>query len=430
MDYSTDSVTRYIKQEEKSLEKTKKDWFQFFKDHTYFLVWFIILFLLSYFLSFLSPAPEQTHFVDLATSFLKGHLYVMDPSRLFDDTAVFNGHTYIYYNPLPAILLMPFVFLFKNSFHQAYLMPLFTVINFLLIYRIGIKSGMESKSSFWVALGMIFGSIYLLLSWATITSYYVQVIGFTFLLAAVDEYLGPKRWWLMGLYVGLAGATRMTLLLGSIFFLLELLRLRLSFRHKLPLLFDFMIPIIVIVIALGEYNFMRFGKIGETGYSYQINQNPIYTTARQSGLFSLSHIPGNLYFFLLRGPDAVRADEVSYVLKPPYLRVNEWGLGLFFTSPIFLYLLMVKRNQAHLVSSLITVFFMLMPVLMYFGVGVWQYGYRYALDFYPFLLLLLFPAFNGKLPLLAKGMIIVSIFFTMFYMYSIWHIYPTVFFAK
>jgi hypothetical protein len=423
MDYSTDSVTRYIKHEEKSLDKTKKNWFQFIKDHGYFLVWFIILFLLSYFLSFLSPAPEQTHFIDLATSFLKGHLYVVNPSRLFDDIAIYNNHTYVFYNPLPAILLLPFVFIFGATVHQALLTPVLTIINFFLIYRIARKVGVESSASLWLALSSIFGSIYLLLSIATISAYLVQVVGFTCLLLAIHEYF-YKRWLLVGLFVGLAAATRVTLILGSIFFLIEIFRSHETIKHRVKSLTLFLIPLFCVCVALGWYNFARFGTMAETGYTYQTSTNPIYNVSRIPGVFSPVHIPGNLYFLLFKGPDVVKSNEYSYILTPPYFRVSEWGMGMFFTSPIFLYLLLVRKRDPYVLSAGVTILVMLAPILTYFVSGIWQYGYRYGLDFYPFLFLLLFPVFKQGLPLIGKLLIMYSIIFTFFFMYSIWNIYP------
>jgi hypothetical protein len=417
-------IIQYVKAEEASLKKTFQAFFSFLLRNHLFLIWFGILFLTCFLVSSISPAPVQTHFVDLAASFLKGHTYVVDTSRLFDDIATYNKHTYVFYNPFPAILLMPFVLLFGSSFHQEYLTPFLTIINLILLYRIARKVGVRTEEeSLWIALGMIFGSVYLLLSLTTISAYFVQVVGFTCLLGAVHEFL-YKRWLLVGLLVGCAGATRATLFLGSIFFILELLRERLPLKNKLTLLFLLLFPIVYIAFLLGCYNYARFGKFTETGYNYQTSSNQIYNMSRVPGIFSPVHIPGNLYFFLFKGPDVIRSDDVTYILKPPYFRVSEWGLGLFFTSPIFLYLLLVRKHEPYVLSAGITVLAMLIPITTYFVSGIWQYGYRYGLDFYPFLFLLLFPVFRQGIPILGKVLITCSIIFTLLYMYSIWDRYP------
>jgi len=86
--------------------------------------------------------------------------------------------------------------------------------------------------------------------------------------------------------------------------------------------------------------------------------------------------------------------------------------------------LLAKLKDRYVFSSLITTFFLSIPVLTYYGIGVWQYGYRYALDFYPFLFLILLSVFKDGLPLKAKVLIIYSILFNLLFMYSIWYKYP------
>jgi hypothetical protein len=51
---------------------------------------------------------------------------------------------------------------------------------------------------------------------------------------------------------------------------------------------------------------------------------------------------------------------------------------------------------------------MLFVVLGYYGIGVRQYGYRYALDFYPFLFLMLAYAARQRLTLPMKVIIVFS----------------------
>lgn len=398
--------------------------FVFIKKQAMFICFLCILVVLSFWVSRISPAPPQTHFVDLAASFLRGHLYVDSFERLFDDVAVYNNHTYIYYGPVPALLFIPFVFVFGRNFPQEILSPIIGLINFILIYRICRKNNIQPHNSLWLSTFFIFATVYLMLSLTAITSYFVQIIGIMFLLLALDEFFDKKRWFLIGFFIILATGTRQTLLLSSFFFLIELIKTKADLNKKLANTFYFFTPILFGLSLLALYNLVRFGSLSETGYSYQTNSNPIYIKAKSYGLFSLKHIPGNLYFFFLKGPDPIRNDSVSYVLKPPFLRINEWGLGILFTSPLFMYLITLSKNTKHLLSSTATILVMMFPLLTYFGIGVWQYGYRYGLDFYPFLFLLLIMCFKEKLPFLAKGLIIYGIIFNLLFMYSIWDKYP------
>src|SRR3989304_853027 len=70
--------------------------------------------------------------------------------------------------------------------------------------------------------------------------------------------------------------------------------------------FGFASPFIALVL-LFIYNYTRFGNIFEQGYSYQILRGGVLK-AREYGLFSLIHVPGNLYYFLLATPAPVLLD--------------------------------------------------------------------------------------------------------------------------
>ena len=280
---------------------------------------------------------------------------------------------------------------------------------------------MDRKSdAWWFAIFFIFGSIFAFLALSNVTAYLVQIVGTTFLIVALYQFF-KKRIRLSGLFIACAGMTRPTLYLATIFFLIEIVKSR---HEKWRELFKLLLPISISIVLLAGYNAVRFGNPFETGYSYIPNRNPIYTAARAYGEFSLMYIPGNLYFLLFKGPDPVRADNLTYILKFPYLRVNEWGLGIFFTSPLFLYLFSVNVREKFVISSLITTLCMLFVVLTYYNSGLWQYGYRYALDFYPLLFIILVSVFKYGLPLRAKGLICYSIVFNLCYMFSILNTYP------
>lgn len=369
-----------------------------------------------------SPAPTQTQYIDLANSFIHERLYFIPPLRVFDDFASIDGRVYNYFGPAPAVFLLPFVLIFGINFPQIMLSLFATVVNFFAIYKITKAYGiLKEHDALWLTGFFLFGTLYIFLAVTNVTAFTVQVFGLAFINLALYFFFTKRSLWLVGICIAIAGMTRFTLFLGSIFFLLEFYETLMFDKKKL---LSFFLPLAIAVGLLFAYNFARFHNPLETGYGYTVTNNTIYRAEKSHGIFNLIHVPGNLYFLLFKGPDAVRADDTTYILKFPYLRVNEWGLGLFFSSPLFLYILFVKLKDKHVLSSLITTGCMLIPVLMYYNSGLWQYGYRYALDFYPFLFLLLLSQFKERLPIRAKILIIYSIIFIMCFMYSIWNIYP------
>lgn len=390
-----------------------------------FLLFLAALTVTSFWISQFSPATPSFHFVDLASAFLKGQLHLNEPIRdSVGDTSLFQGKYYVYFSPLPAILLMPFVALFGRNFPQQSLIPFIAIGTFIVIYKICRHLHLKSSDPFWLSIFFIFGTVYLFLTLNPISAYYVQVFGLFFIFLALFEFTGKKRPLLIGFYLGLAGLTRTIYYLTVVFFLIEFLIQKGSIYKKISQIGLVSLVAIIFFTLNGFYNYVRFQNPLETGYSFQTNTNPIYLEAKKEGVFSLKHIPGNLYFLLFKGPDPVREDNLTYILKPPYLRVNEWGLGILFTSPLFIYLILAKLKDRHVFPSLITTFFMSIPVLTYYGIGLWQYGYRYALDFYPFLFLILLSIFKDGLPLKAKILIIYGIIFNFFFMFSIWNLYP------
>lgn len=368
---------------------------------------------------------QQSHYTYLSNSFLQGRLDlpIPLPNAVIGDVAFFKNKYYIYFGPVPAILLLPVVAFFSKPPSQHILGLIFICFDFFLLYKIAKKMGLKRHNSFWLSLFFIFGTIFSSLGLTNITSYQVQIIAVSFLILALYEFFHQRRWLLIGIFLAFAGATKSTLYLATIFFIVELLSSNFV-QKKLNNILLLIIPILISVIFLGFYNFLRFENFFETGYSYQATMVSELQDATTKGLFSFQHIPGNLYVFLFKSPESLRINDINYVLKFPYLKADYWGMSIFFTSPLFLYIFLSKLKQKYVLNSWLTVLLMLIPTLTYFGIGIWQFGFRYAVDFYPFLFLILTSVFKNELPLMAKVLIIYSICFNFFFMLSIWGIYP------
>lgn len=367
-----------------------------------------------------SPVSPSYQYLALANAFLHGQFHLIPPITDVGDYSLFHGKYYIYFGPLPVVFFLPLVFLFGTHVSQLWLAYLSSTVAWIFLYKLTKQLGITKKSAaVWLTNFFIFGTVFAFLATANITAYTIQVVGVTFVLIALYTFF-KENFFLAGFFLACAGMTRPTLYLAVLFFVLEIFKL--PVWHKKMLLF--FLPIVVSIFIFGEYNFVRFGSVLETGYHFIVNTEPAYISARVYGDFSIVHIPGNLYFLLLKGPDPVQTTPINYVLGFPYIRVNEWGLGIFFTSPLFLYLWTVNLRAKYVGSALASTAVSLFPILMYYSSGLWQYGYRYAMDFYPFLFIMLVTVFKDHLPIRAKILIVYSICFGLLFMYSIWHIYP------
>jgi hypothetical protein len=329
------------------------------------------------------------HFTHLAQAFLHGQLYFIQlPEPHWNDIALFQGHPYWPLGPFPAILLLPFVYVFGFMgwfFYQGYLQFWLTIATIYLVFRLARLTGFGQGDSWYLSFA-VFASTFFFCAWAPNSYYMAHVVVVLLWFAALVEYMTRKRYWLLGLLCGLALATRVPAGFGIAFFMLDALldggaawQLRLRRAVKLAS------PFVVLTALLMLYNYARFGSLFEQGYSYQVNLVEGVRYAREYGLFGLIHLPGNLYYLLLAVPQPVFLEKLSHVLAFPYLRPDLWGMSIFVTSPYLLYLFAKQRWDRLARLALVVCVIIALPILFYYGVGFQQFGYRYALDFFPLL---------------------------------------------
>jgi hypothetical protein len=147
----------------------------------------------------------------------------------------------------------------------------------------------------------------------------------------------------------------------------------------------------------------------EGGYSHQQLFIPALRDARDFGLMSLQHVPGNIYFFLFKGLEVVRSVGPAGALQLPRDEFNFWGLGILFTSPILLMVFMAPWKDRMVKCLWAGIIAIALPIFVYYGIGFMQFGYRYALDFYPLLLVLLILATANKLDIKKKALILIGV---------------------
>lgn len=362
------------------------------------------------------------HFSLLAQSFLNNDLY-LSPNNLPDgDYVDFKGKQYLFFGPMTSILLMPFVFIWGKNFPQMTLSIASLVITFIAIFLLTRKLKFSKADSLWLANFFVFGTVLYFVGLVNTSAYIVQAVGTTFVVLSLFEYFTKKRWFIVGALVAAAGATRITLFGMIFFFLLEIFRMRSKLDLRKSVIY-FLIPIFFSIFMLGLYNFRRFNSVFDTGYTQNVSVLDKDYYNYKLGWFSPVHIGANLYSLLIKPPEPIKKDYFEFVLEFPYLKADGFGMAIWFTSPLFLYLLLAKR-EAYTFSALFTLILIALPSLFYWGIGAVQYGYRYSLDFMPLLFLVLLSTFKKGLPNFAKVLIFGGILFNCFYMSSIWNSYP------
>ncbi|MFA4937540.1 MAG: hypothetical protein WC575_04650 [Patescibacteria group bacterium] len=350
------------------------------------------------------------HFYYLALSFLHGKLYLIQlpltDSSPLSDLALFNNNYYWALGPFPAILLLPFVYLgtlIKIPFWQGYLQFFLVVGVAYFIFILSRLRQYSKQDSFFLSLAFI-SSVFLGAALLPSSYHFAHVITVFLLLAILIEYLTRKRYWLIGLFLSFILATRLPASFAIIFFIIQIFfDNKATKKEKINNIIQLMIFPLIMGLLLLLYNYSRFYNIFEFGYSYQILVIDAVAKAREYGIFSLVHLPGNLFYLLLSPPTPFFKDGLSHVLQFPYFKGNNWGMSIFFTSPILIYLFKFKYKDIISIALLITTLIISLPILLYYGIGYWQFGYRYSLDFLPLLFFLFIYKYNNQYGNLTKG---------------------------
>lgn len=301
-------------------------------------------------------------YVRLANSFLHGRLDVMDPEPWLE-LVTFEGRRYSHQGVLPAILLVPFVVLFGPDFNLRHFAALLgggiSMAAWSLATRIGLEGRLRMSAWAFPVLGT--------------TIWYEAKLGHTwgvaaltsvlFLFLALNEYFGPRRLWLVGLFVGLAGLARPPAVLALIGFAVAV-------REPMKMV-QLGIGATGPVLVMLAYNYLRFGGLFDRAQELHYVQDD-FRFGRPPGQFSPAHVPFNLYSWFLLGPEFQNGF--------PYIRLTILGTALPLTSPAFLTAFGSRRERWLWFAAVCVIG----PAAFHYANGFAQFGMRYLLDAIPF----------------------------------------------
>ena len=344
------------------------------------------------------PPPGQNHFVYLAESFLHGQLGVTGDGIALAEIVPFQGNYYVVYPPMPAVLLTPFVAVFGIDFDQGLLSIILASLCIALTWFMLKKTGTNGSKALWLATLFGFGTCFWFISSVGSAWYIEHVTAVFFLTSAIILSLYKKSPVLVGLLLGFAFLSRLPVILCFPFFLLLIYQQQIAWKPRLKQVAWFALGLGIVVAVYELYNFSRWGVFSDLGYTLipGLAEDPYYT----NGIFSLSYVPRHVYAIFFQGPILLN--------NFPYFQPSWMGLGLLFTTPAFIYVF--KGSWNHLSKYAALAVLCVLPVLVTHGtVGFTQFGYRFSLDFTPFLMLLAAKGMRENLGLAEKILIILSI---------------------
>jgi hypothetical protein len=147
------------------------------------------------------------------------------------------------------------------------------------------------------------------------------------------------------------------------------------------------------------YDDLHFGSPLQNGYA--LIPGLLDEDQYRNGFFSVVNIPRTLYALLLSGP--VQVGDF------PWIQSRELGgLSIVLTTPLFLWAIKARRPDWFTVGCWLAVVLVLGPILLHADTGGAQFGFRYAQDVYPFLLLLTVRGLGGRISFEAWVAIVIG----------------------
>jgi hypothetical protein len=357
-----------------------------------------------------SAAP---HFIYQARSWLDGRLDV-DPQVLpnLEDWAcvrVVNGEKlrcegrplpddrwYVSFPSFPAVVMLPFVALHGYQFNDTSFGVFVGALAVALFYSLlrslseGGETARDRGDNIALALILAFGTLFFYCAIRGEVWFSAEVMGVALTCLYVRNAVRAHRPLLAGIFFSMAVLTRTPLLFAGLFFVLEALcpgpdrltqlkALGANWKPAVRKLGLFALGAAPLGLLAAAYNVYRFGRPGEFGHAFLFN-NRVNADIDRWGLFNWEYLPRNLQAAFFNLP------KVS--LAPPRLAYDPYGLTLLLTLPLLVFLLVPKTRPRLHWPLWLTVAVCALPGLFYQNTGYMQFGFRFSLDYTPYLLLL------------------------------------------
>lgn len=374
----------------------------------------VLFFLFSFIVYFITqPATPDpfNYFIYLADALLNGRLHLLDTPFYFEELIIKEGLSYAIYPPMPALLLVPFVAVWGLSFSQVFASIVLGSVNVSIVFLLMRRLSRSIEKQIWMTLLFAFGTIHWYTSTIGSVWYFAHIVSLFFLLLAIYETFGKRRVFVIGLLLGASYWSRIPTILTLPFFVVMLSDLWLPVSTGGSLLKRIKLrPLLLMVSGVGVfvclnflYNYLRFGSPFDVAYSlHTISEAKAKVSPWfDQGLFSLSYMRYHLYTFLLQPP--------AFIESWPYVVPSKAGLSVLITTPAFIFAFAAGIRNRLALSCWLAIIPTALLIFSKSGTGWTQFGYRYALDFYPFLLLLTFKGIPDKLRWYHKLLIILGI---------------------
>ena len=354
------------------------------------------------FLGYYFTHADQTYFRDfvhLANAFLHGRLDVANAEELPNlNWALYKGKYYVVEPLMPAVILMPGVAIYGVALNQTLASVFIGGLNASAVHRL--MRGLTEKVSVqvWLTLLFVFGTPFWWVATDGSTSQFSHVVAVLFLFLAIYQTLVAKAPFTAGLLLGAAHLSRLTTILTLPFFIIMFADLWLPVSNERSLLKRINLrPLrklgagVAIFVGLGMvYNYIAYETPLPSGMNYYA-ADPGGRVSR--GLFDIKYITNHL-------PILFKAMPV-FRSEPPYVLETWLGAAFWVTTPAFLYAFFAGVKNKVVIRAWMALLAVTIAVIVLSNSspGGFKLPFNldlpYNLELYPFALLVLSGLFIG-----------------------------------
>jgi len=371
-------------------------------------------------LRWLDPPPRCCMFyADLANALNHGTLDLTEvgiaPNHpdLFTDV---DGEVFLPYQPMPGVLLMPVVAIWGAGYTQLTFSLVLGAVNVVLLWYILRLLNVTRQTKLLLVPFFAFGTSHFYAATTGSLWFYNHVTAVFFLLLALIFLLRRDSPIFPALCLGAAALSRQPTVLAIpafMYFIIEQrnpavfaqidlfgavrsvpgqirdgLQTLFRDRRTLTALGTFALVLVPFGIISLWYNDVRFGSLFDTGLDeiydkyagYGYTQYLALFPQDRFGEFDIRNVPIHLYTIFLQPP--------AFTDDGSLFRPSEFGMSVLLTSSPLVFAVFVRRSSAVKRACYIALLLVPIPTLMYYSAGWVQFGYRYLLDYLPFLIIL------------------------------------------
>ncbi len=335
-------------------------------------------------------------YVLLAQAFAHGQIAIAWPGAWID-ALPFAGHYWIIEAPLPAVLLLPWVALFGSA-NQTLLALLLCGVAVGACWLTCERLGVAVAANAWVC-AFLFGGTQL--AWCAMLGdvwFIAHVASVACAFLALAELSGRRRGSLVALALVAAAFSRFALVLAIPVFAWLVLRERAPVERRGAAI-GFGAVVAAGAVLWVAYNQARWGVWYDIGYTAWYHQDS--AGAPLGSPFQLRYFSYQLWSFFVQGP--------QFLPKWPFVVPTLNGIAMTWTSPALAIALFARRPRALVAGLWLATLLVAGPSFIYYVNGYAQFGMRHALDFEPFVVVLMALAIPTRVPLLAKASIAWSV---------------------